>query len=119
MLPIYVKDNKIRVVASGSHETIIVYHDSIKQHLVPRLFGNELPQYKPTDLEEYNGLDIDWNSFNRQFIAAQLSKTMLYSSEIFNKLGKRIDEIYNRFPLKRNNDSIDSLTVCKVGVRVA
>ena len=33
------KENKIRVVASGSHDTIMVYHDSIKQNLVPRLFG--------------------------------------------------------------------------------
>ena len=90
------KENKIRVVASGSHDTIIGYHDSIKQNLVPRLFGNEMPQYTPTDLEEYNGLDIDWNSHNQQFIAAQLSKTMFYSSEVFNKLNKRLDEIYEK-----------------------
>ena len=60
------------------------------------LGNNENLQYTPTDLEEYNGLDIDWNSFNQQFMAPQLSKTMIYSSEVFNKISKRLDEIYDK-----------------------
>lgn len=90
------KENKIRVVASGSHDSIISYHELIKDKDVPTLGNNEKSQYTPTDLEEYNGLDIDWNSFNQQFMAAQLSKTMIYSSEVFNKISKRLDEIYDK-----------------------
>ena len=95
------KEKKIRVVASGSHESIISYHDIIKEKQVPTLAINENSQYKPTDLEEYNGLDIDWNSFNQQFMAAQLSKTMIYSSEVFNKISKRLDEIYYKVSEKK------------------
>lgn len=90
------KDNKIRVVASGSQDSIIMFYDMIKEKQVSRMFSDESSQYEPTNLNDYNGLDIDWNSYNQQFIAAQLSKTMIHSVEIFNKLSKRIDEIYEK-----------------------
>jgi hypothetical protein len=83
-------------MASESHNSIISYHEMVKDKDVPTLGNNENSQYTSTDLEEYNGLNIDWNSFNQQFMAAQLSKTMIYSSEVFNKFSKRLDEIYDK-----------------------
>jgi acylphosphatase len=100
------KDNKIRVIASGSHDSIIVYHESIKQHLVPVIFLNEQalehsPQYSPTNLNEYTGPDIDWKSHHLQFKSAQLAKTMLYSNKTFNDLFKKLDKIYEKVSLEK------------------
>ena len=89
------QDKRIRVVASGSHDSIITFYNMIKEKQVSTMF-NESSQYEPTNLNDYDGLDIDWNSSNQQFIAAQLSKTMVHSSEVLNKISKRLDEIYEK-----------------------
>ena len=47
-------------------------------------------------MNEYNGPDIDWNSYNLQFMSAQLSKTLLYSNKEFNNINKKLDQIYEK-----------------------
>lgn len=93
------RDRKLRVIASGSHESVIAFHESIKEKLVPRVFTNESAEYTPTEMNEYNGPDIDWNSYNLQFMSAQLSKTMLYSNKEFSNINKKLDQIYENMKL--------------------
>jgi acylphosphatase len=88
------KDSKLRVIASGSHENIIAFHESIKQRIVPTVFRSESPDYNPDDMREYNGPDIDWDSYNLQFMSAQLSKTMIHSSKEFNSINDKLNKIY-------------------------
>ena len=95
------KDSKLRVIASGSHENIIAFHESIKQRIVPTVFLSESPEYSPDEMKEYNGPDIDWNSYNLQFMSAQLSKTMIHSSKEFDNINEKLNKIYEKLSLTR------------------
>jgi acylphosphatase len=76
---------KIRVIASGSHESVNIYYDTIKGHKVPIIFGSQNVKYDPTQMKEDSRPDIDWQGYNQQFMSAQPSKTMFYSNEAFGK----------------------------------
>ena len=90
------KDEKLRVIASGSHQNVTAFHESINEKLVPTIFASKSPEYIASDMGEYGGPDIDWNSYNLQFMSAQLSKTMLYSSKEFNNISEKLDKIYQK-----------------------
>lgn len=91
------KENKIRIITSGTNENIRSYHDAIKQRLVPIIMMNKgkKPNYTPSKMKEYSGPDIDWHGYNLQFMSAQLSKTMIYSNEVFNNIREKLDLIHN------------------------
>jgi hypothetical protein len=59
------------------------------------------PQYSPTNLNEYNGPDIDWNSHHLQSMSARLAKIMLYSNKAFNDLFEKLDKIYEKISLEK------------------
>ena len=56
----------------------------------------EEPNYTPSEMKEYSGPDIDWHGYNLQFMSAQLSKTMIYSNEVFNNIREKLDLIHNK-----------------------
>jgi acylphosphatase len=97
------KDKKIRVIASGSHESVTAYCSSIQKRDVPTILGaKEHPIYSLTGKKEYNGPDIDWDSYNLQFMSAQLSKAMLYSNDIFKNINDKLDLVIDNTPSRHN-----------------
>jgi acylphosphatase len=89
-------ENKVRVIASGSQESVNLYHSEsvLTTH-----------NYKASGMAEYHGPDIDWNAYNQQFIAAQLSKTMSYSNAAFQTFNQKLDNIQNGVDtLNKNNN---------------
>lgn len=87
-------ENKIRVIASGSHQNVTAYHKSIRQNVFDSILSGST--YTPTEMLEYNGPDIDWNGYNTQFMSAQLSKTMSYSYKAFDEINQKLDKIYEK-----------------------
>ena len=85
------KEEKIRVIASGTRESVDLYHDEIKQRKVPSIMTSA--NYKVSGMKEYSGPDIDWNGHNSQFMAAQLAKTMIHSNLVFQTINQKLDNI--------------------------
>lgn len=90
------REEKVRVITSGSQENIDYYFESIQKHLVPTVLSTDQSDYMPLDKKEYNGPEIDWYGYNMQFMSAQLSKTMSFSSMQFTNINQKLDEIIKR-----------------------
>jgi hypothetical protein len=71
---------------------------SFPNNFIPKITDTNyrIHEYIPIEMNEYNGPDIDWNSYNLQFMSAQLSKTLLYSNKEFNNINKKLDQIYEK-----------------------
>ena len=95
-------EKKIRVVASGSHASIISYHEMIKGKNVPIIFEKNVPKYSPTKMVEYDGPDIDWHGYNIQFMSAQLSKTMYHSNKVFKDINDKLNSIDKKINTNKN-----------------
>jgi acylphosphatase len=103
------KEDKIRVIVSGTTENVTVYHDSIKKHEVPIIFPEKKPTYEPTEMNGYSGPDIDWNGYNLQYMSAQLSKTMNYSNFVFQDIDKKLKNVQGGVnALKKKNNLVKS-----------
>jgi len=90
------KENRVRVIASGSYDSVTAFRESIEQKIVPTIFDNDNPQYQIAHSNDYNGPDPDWNGHNSQFIAAQLAKTMIYSNKKLNDLSEKLNKVYEK-----------------------
>jgi acylphosphatase len=100
------REDKIRVIVSGTQENVTMYHDSVKKHEVPVIFPEKKPTYKPTAMVEYSGPDIDWNGHNLQFMSAQLSRTMNYSNIVFHGFDEKLNNIHS--DVNRRNHRVKS-----------
>jgi acylphosphatase len=81
---------QVRVVASGNYSNVMSFHeDVINKDL--RMFKGKPPNYSVTSLKDYEGPDIDWTSYNQQFMSAQLAKSVAF----FSYLDEKLDIIHN------------------------
>lgn len=96
------KEKKIRVVASGSQDSIKIYHSLIKEKSVPIIFEKNMLGYSPSKMVEYNGPDIDWYGYNIQFMSAQLSKTMYHSNKVFKDINDKLNSIDKKLTTNKN-----------------
>ena len=90
------KESRVRVIASGSYDSVIAFRESIEQKIVPTLSDNKNSQYEIAYSSDYNGPDVDWNSHNSQFMSAQMAKIMLYSNKKLDDLNDKLDKVYEK-----------------------
>ena len=90
------KENRVRVIASGSYDSVTAFRESIEEKTVPTLSDNKNPQYEIASSSGYRGPDVDWNSHNSQFMSTQMAKIMLYSNRKLNDLSYKLDKIIDK-----------------------
>jgi hypothetical protein len=56
------------------------------------LKGKSEAQYTFTNIEDYDGPEIDWNSYNLQFMSEQLTKGMMAANSILTDTKKEVTE---------------------------
>jgi acylphosphatase len=68
------KENGVRVIASGSYDSVIAFRESIECAYL---------------LESAN---VDWNNHNSQFMSSQMAEIMLYSNKKLNDASDKLDK---------------------------
>lgn len=86
------KQNKVRVIANGEVESIEAFYDDIKKTDGRMLKSKSEARYTFTDIEDYDGPEIDWNSYNLQFMSEQLTKGMIAANSILIDTKKEVTE---------------------------
>jgi len=61
-----------------------------------RLFQDQPPKYDVTDIQDYKGVDIDWNGYNTEYISEQLSNSIIFYNKFFEHITKKLDSIENK-----------------------
>jgi hypothetical protein len=88
------KDKQVRVITSGNFDSIEVFYNGIKDKTLPVLEGNPM-KYTVTHLDDYDGVDINWDSYNLDFMSEQLSKSIVYYDKFFNNINTKLDTIHD------------------------
>jgi acylphosphatase len=81
---------QVRVVASGNYSNVLSFHKDVRNKDL-RMFRDKPPSYSVTTLKDYEGPDIDWTSYNQQFMSAQLAKSVGF----FSYLDEKLDAMHN------------------------
>lgn len=93
------KEKQVRVIASGNSDSIQVFYNGVKDKTLPVLEGNPM-KYRVTNLDDYNGVDINWDSYNLDFMSEQLSKSIMYYDKFFKNIDDKLDTIHNNMKTK-------------------
>lgn len=83
-------EKQVRVVASGNYSNVLSFHKDVRNKDL-RMFRDKPPSYSVTTLKDYEGPDIDWTSYNQQFMSAQLAKSVGF----FSYLDEKLDAMHN------------------------
>jgi hypothetical protein len=70
-----------------------------------RLFQKEPPRYKVTKLDEYKGVEIDWQGYNTDYMSEQLSKSILFYNQFFEHVNNKLDSIENKITTTDSNNN--------------
>lgn len=84
-------ENKVQVLVSGSHNMITSFYQEIKTHDI-RIKKDIQPTYKVTNLDEYNGVNIDWNGYQLSLMTEQMSKGFFQTNQLLTTLTERLNE---------------------------
>jgi hypothetical protein len=94
------KEKQVRVIASGNFDSIEVFYNGVKDKTLPVLKDNPM-NYRVTHLVDYDGVDINWDSYNLDFMSEQLSKSIVYYDKFFDNINSKLDTIHDN--TKKNN----------------
>jgi acylphosphatase len=96
-----VDESQVRIIASGSSHSIDLFYNSVKNKDL-RVFQKEPPKYRVTKLDDYKGVDIDWQGYNTEYISEQLSKSIIFYSQFFEHVNKKLDTIEDKVSSTNN-----------------
>lgn len=68
------KDEKVQVLVSGSSNIINSFYQFVTNNDVRVKKRGASPTYRMTELEEYDGPNIDWNGYQLSFMSEQMYK---------------------------------------------
>lgn len=87
-----VSDKQVRVIASGVYDSVMAFYDRVKNNDLT-IFQDKPSNYDVTDIQDYKGVDIDWNGYNTEYIAEQLSNSIISYNKFLEHISKRLDNI--------------------------
>jgi acylphosphatase len=88
-------DKQVRIIASGVYDSVMAFYNQVKDNDL-RLFQDQPPKYDVTDIQDYKGVDIDWNGYNTEYISEQLSNSIIFYNKFFEHITKKLDSIENK-----------------------
>lgn len=87
-----ISDKQVRVIASGLYDSVMAFYNQVKNNDL-RVFQDKPPSYNVTDIQDYKGVDIDWNGYNTEYMSEQLSNSIIFYNKFFEHINKKLDGI--------------------------
>jgi acylphosphatase len=90
------KENKVQVLVSGSANIINSYYQRINKNDIRVKRQESKPTFRITQLEEYNGPNIDWSGYQLSLMSEQMYKGFHEANERLVSIEKKLKPPYKK-----------------------